>query len=455
MPKGPIIDADNLTAKIGNLLANGPAKSGEICRTLGISQQSFSKLSSKFPTDICIFGRSKKTIYALKRDIPDVGDSFMLHTIDETGKTSQLGKLTAIYPKGFYFEPLNKNELNERFFEDLPYFLDDLRPNGFLGRLIPKTHPELNLPSDIKNFSADDTLKYLTRFGCDLIGNFLLGDTAFKLFLERHLNEPPAIKLEERGAAYPKLAAEILQHGDPGSSAGGEQPKFPTVIGSDSKHVIVKFSPRADGDVGQRRADLLVCEHIALEILRAHGRSTTRSSIVTGQGQTFLEVERFDRVSKLGRKGLISLAAISYEFVGKFADWSIIAKELLAQKRISREDFETIKWRELFGQLIANSDMHLGNLSFFFEFDKPFALAPAYDMLPMLYAPQSEQLVERDFHPPTPSPDDLDIWSDALKAGTAFWSQVCDEPRISDDFKKIARTNLRKVQTLERLNNIL
>jgi len=36
-------------------------------------------------------------------------------------------------------------------------------------------------------------------------------------------------------------------------------------------------------------------------------------------------------------------------------------------------------------RLIANTDMHLGNLTFHVE--GTFRLAPAYDMLPMAYAP--------------------------------------------------------------------
>ena len=46
-----------------------------------------------------------------------------------------------------------------------------------------------------------------------------------------------------------------------------------------------------------------------------------------------------------------------------------------------------------YGKLIGNTDMHLGNVSFRFRPDPrgrvQLNLAPAYDMLPMLYAPLS------------------------------------------------------------------
>jgi hypothetical protein len=42
-----------------------------------------------------------------------------------------------------------------------------------------------------------------------------------------------------------------------------------------------------------------------------------------------------------------------------------------------------------FGQLIGNTDMHNGNLSFMSEENCPLELSPVYDMLPMTFAPTS------------------------------------------------------------------
>jgi hypothetical protein len=44
----------------------------------------------------------------------------------------------------------------------------------------------------------------------------------------------------------------------PGSSAGGEQPKFTAYCGERSAHVIVKFSPLGDDAVARRWRDILV-----------------------------------------------------------------------------------------------------------------------------------------------------------------------------------------------------
>ncbi len=41
--------------------------------------------------------------------------------------------------------------------------------------------------------------------------------------------------------------------------------------------------------------------------------------------------------------------------------------------------------------LIGNTDRHFGNVTLFDRYEGPFELAPAYDMLPMLFAPQHQQ----------------------------------------------------------------
>lgn len=455
MPKKPLVDREKIIIEFQKLLARGPLKASGAYSLLGISQSSFSKISARFSSDIIMAGHARKTTYALKRNIPDVGSNLMIHTIDENGKASQFGRLHAIHPRGFYFETLGTDARYGRFFEDLPYFINDLRPNGFLGRLIPKTHPKLNLPSNIKDWSANDTIKYLANYGCDLIGDFILGDRAFELYLKNYIGERKYVRLEEREIEYPKLAVNIMQFGDPGSSAGGEQPKFPAVLGPEIRSVLVKFSPKVDSAIGQRRADLLICEHLALEILKRHDRSTTVSTIIHGNDQVFLESERFDRIGEGGRKGIISLESLSAEFVGKTGRWTDISKELLAQKLISNEDHETVRWREMFGRLIANTDMHLANISFYFSAEKILGVAPAYDMLPMLYAPQNEQLMEQIFDPPMPSPSDFDIWNDAWKASKDFWTEASNNFMISSGFRDIARTNLEKLLSLKDLQDLL
>lgn len=287
-----------------------------------------------------------------------------------------------------------------------------------------------------------------------MIGDLILGDNSFGQLLESKHGSPSFLQLGDRDKEYPKKAIAVLQHGDPDSSAGGEQPKFSAVIEKGTP-VLVKFSPKVESDVGQRYADLLVCEHISLTVLNKHGQLATKSALVFADNRVFLETERFDRIGHQGRKGLVSLAALDNEFVGKRGSWTTCAKELLQQQLINQKNFDDIRWRETFGRLIGNTDMHFANISFFFQTRNILDLAPAYDMLPMLYAPQNGQIVEREFNPPLPKPADSDIWKTVWTAARDFWSEVSVNKHISSGFQKIAQANLEKIRRLEHLQGLL
>jgi hypothetical protein len=95
-----------------------------------------------------------------------------------------------------------------------------------------------------------------------------------------------------------------------------------------------------------------------------------------------------------------------------------------------------------FGQLIGNTDMHFGNLSFFHSFGAPLALAPVYDMLPMMYAPiAGDELPQRQYEPPLPVADNLDIWPAIAERAVEYWSAVARHELISPDFARLAREN--------------
>ena len=100
----------------------------------------------------------------------------------------------------------------------------------------------------------------------------------------------------------------------PGSSAGGEQPKFCTI--HSGRHVLVKFSPASDSAVSQRMRDLLVCEHLALQTLAQAGRPAATTQIFLAAGRVFLESERFDRTPQ-GRIAMVSLEVYDSEYIGK------------------------------------------------------------------------------------------------------------------------------------------
>src|SRR5690242_6296122 len=52
--------------------------------------------------------------------------------------------------------------------KDFPFFMDDLRPQGFIGRLLARQHSQpLALPIDPTSWSDDDTLHFLLAAGHD------------------------------------------------------------------------------------------------------------------------------------------------------------------------------------------------------------------------------------------------------------------------------------------------
>ena len=95
-----------------------------------------------------------------------------------------------------------------------------------------------------------------------------------------------------------------------------------------------------------------------------------------------------------------------------------------------------------FGTLIANTDRHHGNVSLLLHQHR-WQLAPAYDMLPMFYAPVAGEVVERDWarQPPRPNANTLNVWPQARELALQFWERAATDARIGDEFRAIARAN--------------
>jgi hypothetical protein len=89
--------------------------------------------------------------------------------------------------------------------------------------------------------------------------------------------------------------------------------------------------------------------------------------------------------------------------------------------------------------------MHDGNLAF-----RPgLALAPAYDMLPMAYAPmRGGELPNREFSPAPPLPAEAPIWIEAAEAAVYFWNLCAEDTRISPDFRRVCDDNGRNIAAL-------
>jgi hypothetical protein len=335
------------------------------------------------PGEIVTLGAARSTHYALRdsfRGLPDMP----VYRVNAAGQIEALGQLMPVRPDGFVMRDANGQT---SYHAGLPWWLTDMRPQGFLGRAYARQHATgMGLPADVRHWSDTDALRALLRNGSDAVGNVLLGDLA----RDRFVNAPAPVAA---GADdYPRLATEALTAGDTSSSAGGEQPKFCTW--SDRGHVLVKFSVAEDNPIAARWRDLLLAEHLALQTLAAAGVSTAASRVVDVGVQRFLELERFDRSGAFGRRALMSLAALDGEFVGNAtAPWPVVTAELARQKVITEQARADATLLYAFGTLIGNTDMHAGNLSFVSDQGRPYALSPAYDMLPMAFSPTAGGVV--------------------------------------------------------------
>jgi serine/threonine protein kinase HipA of HipAB toxin-antitoxin module len=232
----------------------------------------------------------------------------------------------------------------------------------------------------------------------------------------------------------------------PGSSAGGEQPKFCTTLNDQS--VIVKFSPAGEAPTDQRWRDLLVCEHLALHTLAEAGLPAAQTRIVIAGGRVFLEAQRFDRTAQ-GRLGMVSLLVYDAQYVGQMDDWAATSQRMAARRLLTEVDAGHLRLLDAFGTLIANTDRHYGTISLLLDNDD-WRLSPTYDMLPMLYAPVNGELVPRDFNarPLHPTAHTLGEWPRARELALDFWAAVARDGRISSGFRETAQHNRDSVSRL-------
>lgn len=368
-------------------------------------------------------GAARSIQYALRDDwrgLPDVP----IYRVDTEGRIRRLGQLVPVRPDGFV---MIQEDGVRRHSDGLPWWLFDMRPQGYLGRAFAGRHAAaLDLPPRITDWTDSHALRALLTQGGDLTGNLLVGDVARDHFLEA------ADPVPVRETEYPRLAQEAARGEICGSSAGGEQPKF-TVFAEGStggRHVLVKFSEDVEGPVAERWRDLLLAEHLALEVLSESGIPAARSRIVDTARQRFLELERFDRIGPRGRRALFSLSAVSAEFGGDVSrGWPGATHPLARQSVISDAAAATADLLHAFGQLICNTDMHAGNLSFVSEHGRPYDLSPAYDMTPMAFAPRTagglpDDAPNASFHPQIAA----DTWRRAEALARAYHARLQAEP---------------------------
>ena len=444
---------DQLTSTLARRVA---VSAGDLAEQLGVSVPTLHRLLKEIEGSVVATGKARRSRYALRKPVRGELRELPLYEIDAQGRAHRAAHLALVHPQGACMSlqasgwPV-PDESRDGWWSGLPYPLYDMRPQGYLGRQLARAeHHRFAVAANPDEWGDDDVVHVLSQIGSDVSGNLVLGDPAIEQWQARKLAPPEPLKPRALGRAYARLAEQAIAAGVPGSSAAGEFPKFPALrerAGSATPHVLVKFSG-ADGSAAVRRwADLLVCEHLALECAAAlPGVASARSRIVVSEGRSFLEVERFDRHGEFGRSRLACLATLDAALVGDgSSDWTRLAARLAALGLLSADDVQRIEHLWWFGRLIANSDMHTGNLSF--RPQGTLALAPAYDMLPMLYAPlPGGELPTRGFEPPPPLPAQRRVWMAACVAAIEFWTRASHDARVSEAFQGLCAANALQLQ---------
>ncbi len=449
------------------LARRAAASAADLATKLAVSVPTLHRLLQAHSADLVVTGKARRTRYALRRPLRGGQSDWPLVEINAQGGANPVAKLVLVQPEGSWL-PLQgsawpiPDDSRDGWWAGLPYILQDMRPQGYLGRQMARAeHAALGLPPNPEAWGDDAVVHALSHIGSDCSGNLLLGDVAFQRWQAQTLAPAAPLVAASLGAAYARLAQQAVAAGVAGSSAAGEFPKFPALRdlnGADTPHVLVKFSGADGSPAVQRWADLLVCEHLALGCAGTlPGVAAASSRIVQHAGRTFFEVQRFDRHGLHGRSPLVSLATLDACFVGDGSgDWPRLAAGLQALGLLDAATVQQVQHLAWFGRLIHNTDMHAGNLSFRPQAAAgavaaataptspppvtagPMQLAPAYDMLPMGHAPlPGGEVASRLFSPPLPLPAQRPVWLVACAAALLFWQRAAADTRISAAFRRV------------------
>lgn len=424
--------------EILDILVLGPASTGTLAARTGLSAQTVNRRLKALGDAVVTFSKVRPPIHYAVTEAFASGGKIPLAAVDPHGNTNLWGVLRPLEGGGFYLQatPVAPGVVLGRkgdgLYEGLPYFLDDMRPQGFIGRQIARElHAQSEqFPPDPRDWSPEHIGRYLVANGDDLPGNLKIGSMA----LDRVRRPPQKSRRDE----YPELADKAVEGEVQGSSAGGEQAKFATYSRERSAHVIVKFSPKGGGEIATRWRDILVTEFVASEVLHKFNIPAAELEIFEVRERLFLESVRFDRIGEHGRLPLISMQALDNEFSGVGSGWLRVAENLHDMKLISWQHLFDIAVYWGFGRLINNTDMHLGNISFSID-GSGFSLAPIYDMCSMGFAPKSTGEVSQFSFVPPNIDDRLSLNRDTCsmikEMAQLFWEKLGKNDLVSDAFK--------------------
>lgn len=175
-----------MTLTISEYLLRGPATSKEIQAETGLNQTAVSRQVRGMSDAVVTLPNTRPPKYALTRNAFGGNNKLPLAMVDAHGNTVLAAYIRPLAPGGFLVEPetgmpqVLLGADGSGLYEDLPYFLNDLGPQGFLGRQIAAdlASQSADFPPDPRHWNTNHIGRYLISNGDDLPGNFKFGEQA-------------------------------------------------------------------------------------------------------------------------------------------------------------------------------------------------------------------------------------------------------------------------------------
>lgn len=436
---GPTSDTA-IALDIQRLLRGKTRSAAELATALQVSQPTVSRAIRSLSLTVATFkvAGERAPRYALLRQLPGgLNPRQKIYRYLSTGSIEPFADVEFLADGA----TVERIAAFTRVYEGLPPYMAFAAPSGFLGRQLARAvASELQFPDSLKDWNDQHRIAFLFTRGLNLSGNLVFGDVSLQSEMQfRKLEPTPAA---EKLSHYVDMATQ-LKAAAYGSSAGGDQPKFLGVT-EDSGHVIVKFAK-----LGGRMADLLALEHLALRSLENADVPAAATQFLSAGDYVFLEVKRFDRVGLHGRIGMLSAGSVDDEFFGHRDTWPEFATRCELAGYLSAADARRIDVLAAFSELIGNTDRHFENISMLIGEDGEYkGVAPAYDILPMRYAPIGAG-VDPDLTPIEPRIGTIgarpEVWARAADSAERFWNAVQTKEQaapISPEMRDLAAVNL-------------
>ena len=152
----------------------GVLSSAELQELLGVSQPTVSRALAPLiqSGQVQKVGAARSQRYVLPRTVAGVGRELPVMRVDEQGQPTPFARMVPLEGGAVWVDEADGRSVRHG---GLPWFLDDMRPQGFMGRTFAQAHPALQLGNDPRHWNDDDVLRALALFGDDLPGNLIVG----------------------------------------------------------------------------------------------------------------------------------------------------------------------------------------------------------------------------------------------------------------------------------------